>query len=45
MQIITTNCKLAGVGESREFSTKVLKELDDIKLGRIDDQFNWISKV
>jgi branched-chain amino acid aminotransferase len=31
--------------ESREFSNRVLKELEDIKLGRIDDRFNWISKV
>ncbi len=31
--------------EGREFSQKVLKELDDIKLGRIDDRFNWVSKV
>ncbi|HNP18270.1 MAG TPA: branched-chain amino acid aminotransferase [Fulvivirga sp.] len=31
--------------EGRVFSQKVLKELDDIKLGRIDDRFNWVSKV
>ncbi len=31
--------------ETREFSQKVLKELDDIKYGRIEDKFGWIHKV
>lgn len=31
--------------EGREFSHKVLKELDDIKYGRIADKFNWVHKV
>ncbi len=31
--------------EGREFSNKVLKALDDIKLGLAEDPFNWISKI
>lgn len=31
--------------ETREFSHKVLKELDDIKLGKVEDRFGWISQV
>ncbi len=31
--------------DTREFSNKVLKELDDIKLGKIADRFGWISHV
>jgi branched-chain amino acid aminotransferase len=31
--------------EGRKFSNRVLKELDDIKLGRVEDRFNWISKL
>jgi branched-chain amino acid aminotransferase len=31
--------------ESREFSNKVLKHLDDYKKGRLEDKFNWIVKV
>ena len=31
--------------ETREFSTKVLKELDGIKLGQIEDRFGWVSKI
>jgi branched-chain amino acid aminotransferase len=27
--------------EGREFSNRVLKELNDIKTGRIDDRYNW----
>ena len=30
---------------TREFSNKVFKELDDIKLGKIADRFGWISQV
>ncbi|MEM7107582.1 MAG: branched-chain amino acid aminotransferase [Bacteroidota bacterium] len=30
---------------NRDFSHKVLKALDDIKYGRIDDKFGWIHKV
>ncbi len=39
-----TDYKLPAV-EDREFSHKVLKELDDIKYGRIEDKFGWIHKV
>lgn len=31
--------------ESREFSNKVHRYLDDIKLGKVEDKFNWIFKV
>jgi len=31
--------------ESREFSKKVLRTLDDIKLGRIEDKYNWIYRI
>jgi branched-chain amino acid aminotransferase len=31
--------------ETREFSNKVYKHLDDIKLGRVNDEFGWIWKV
>jgi len=31
--------------EKREFSNKVYKHLDDIKLGKEADKFNWIFKV
>lgn len=31
--------------ETREFSNKVYKYLDDIKLGKVEDKFNWIFKV
>ncbi|MEQ8926184.1 MAG: branched-chain amino acid aminotransferase [Fulvivirga sp.] len=31
--------------ETREFSNKVLKELDGIKLGQIEDRFGWVSKI
>lgn len=31
--------------ESREFSNKVLKELDGIKLGQIEDRFDWVSRI
>ncbi len=31
--------------ESRKFSNRVLKELNDIKTGRIEDRFNWNVKV
>ena len=31
--------------ESRKFSNRVLKELSDIKTGRIEDRFNWNMKV
>ena len=31
--------------ENREFSNKVLKELDGIKLGTIEDRFGWISRI
>lgn len=31
--------------EGREFSNKVLKSLDNIKLGREEDKFGWISKI
>lgn len=30
---------------SRKFSNKVYKYLDDIKLGKVEDKFNWIWKV
>ncbi len=29
----------------REFSIKVLKELNDIKYGKIEDRFNWIYSI
>ncbi|UII29291.1 branched-chain amino acid aminotransferase [Fulvivirga maritima] len=29
----------------REFSNKVLKELDDIKYGRQEDKFGWLRKI
>ncbi len=31
--------------ENRKFSNRVLKELNDIKTGRIEDRFNWNLKV
>ncbi|MEQ8474953.1 branched-chain amino acid aminotransferase [Fulvivirga sp.] len=31
--------------ETREFSNKVLAELDNMKLGKIEDRFNWITKL
>jgi len=31
--------------ETREFSNKVLKTLDDIKLGHTEDKFDWLYKV
>ena len=31
--------------ENREFSNKVLKELDDIKYGRAVDKFGWLRKI
>ncbi|MBL6447204.1 branched-chain amino acid aminotransferase [Fulvivirga sp. 29W222] len=31
--------------EEREFSNKVLKTLDDIKLGKAEDKFNWLHKI
>ncbi len=31
--------------ERREFSNKVLKELNDIKYGKIEDRFNWIYTI
>ncbi len=31
--------------EGREFSNRVLKELDGLKLGLIEDRFDWISKI
>ncbi|UII23054.1 branched-chain amino acid aminotransferase [Fulvivirga ligni] len=31
--------------ENREFSNKVLKELDDIKYGRTVDKFGWLRKI
>ena len=31
--------------ESREFSTRVLKELEDLKRGVIEDRFNWLFKI
>ncbi len=31
--------------ERREFSNKVYKYLDDIKLGKVEDKFNWIFNV
>lgn len=31
--------------EEREFSNKVLKALDNIKLGKEEDKFGWISKI
>lgn len=31
--------------EEREFSNKVLKALDNIKLGKQEDKFDWISKI
>lgn len=31
--------------ESREFSNKVLKTLDSIKLGQTEDKFGWINKI
>ncbi len=31
--------------ETREFSNKVLKVLDDIKYGRIEDKFGWMHTV
>lgn len=31
--------------ETREFSNKVLKTLDNIKLGKEEDKFNWLYKV
>lgn len=31
--------------EKRKFSNKVLKELDDIKAGKIEDRYNWMHKV
>ena len=31
--------------ESREFSNKVLKELDDIKAGRAEDKHNWLYTI
>jgi len=35
---------LPGV-EKREFSKRVLEELDNIKYGRIEDRFGWIKKI
>lgn len=34
-----------GPVENREFSNRVLKELDDIKTGRTEDRFEWTYKV
>ena len=34
-----------GAIESREFSNRVLKTLDEIKTGRVDDKFGWTLKV
>ena len=31
--------------EGREFSNKVLKALDEIKMGQREDKFNWMEKV
>lgn len=31
--------------EGREFSPKVLKELDAIKLGKTEDKFGWLHKI
>jgi len=31
--------------ETREFSNKILKELNDIKCGKIEDRFNWIYTI
>ena len=31
--------------EIREFSNKVLKELNNIKCGKIEDRFNWIYTI
>ncbi|ELR69102.1 Branched-chain amino acid aminotransferase [Fulvivirga imtechensis AK7] len=31
--------------EEREFSNKVLKAMDDIKLGRVQDKHNWLHKI
>jgi len=31
--------------ETREFSNKVLKTLDDIKLGHAEDKFEWLYKI
>jgi len=30
---------------TREFSNKVLKTLDDIKLGKAEDKFSWLHKI
>jgi branched-chain amino acid aminotransferase len=34
-----------GAIESREFSNRVLKTLDEIKTGRVEDKFGWTLKV
>lgn len=39
-----TDHKLPPV-EGREFSNKVLKALDDIKLGKVEDKHNWLHKI
>jgi len=31
--------------EQREFSAKVLKELDDLKRGKVEDTFGWVMKL
>lgn len=31
--------------ENREFSNRVLKALDEIKLGKAEDKFNWLHKI
>ena len=31
--------------EHREFSNKILKALDDIKTGKVEDKFNWVFKI
>ncbi|MTI22196.1 branched-chain amino acid aminotransferase [Fulvivirga sp. RKSG066] len=31
--------------ETREFSNKVLKALDDIKLGKAEDKFGWLHRI
>lgn len=31
--------------ETRQFSQKVYKALDDIKTGRIEDKYNWVYKI
>ena len=39
-----TDYKLPAI-ESREFSNRVYKQLNDIKSGKVADKFNWIEKV